>query len=824
MLNKPRILIILLLLISFASFSQSIINTSLSGIRYEKPIEFEIGGITVSGVKYLDQSVLISLTGLSVGDKLLVPGEKLTKAIEKLWAHGLFSDIKLSATKIEGNKIFLDFNLTERPRLSKFKFIGIKKHEADDLRDMVQFVKGSQITDNMINNATNSIKDFYIDKGYLNTEVNIVQIDDTSLVNNVIVNVNIDKKERIKIQEIYFDGNKVITDAKLRRTMKETKRKTWYNIFKASKYIEENFIVDKNSILGKYNEMGYRDANIITDSISVNDEKTVNLYITIEEGKQFFFRGLSWVGNSKYSDAQLSRVLGIAKGDIYNQSLLEEKIFIDEQGVFSLYQDDGFLFSSISPVEVLVDNDSIDIEFQVYEGKQATINKIIIKGNTKTNEHVIRREIRTKPGQLYNRSDIIRTHRELATLGYFNPESIGVNPIPNPVDGTVDIEYTLEEKPSDQIELSGGWGGGMLVGTLGLSFNNFSARNVFNKKAWLPLPSGDGQRLSLRAQSNGTFYQAYNMSFVEPWLGGKKPNSLTVSLYHTVQSDGTEKDNPDRRSIAITGISLGLGKRLKVPDDFFSLYNELSFQAYNLHHWTSFIFEEGQANNFSFKTIFMRNSVDQPIYPRRGSNFSLGLQITPPYSLLNGKDYSSLPDIEKFKWIEYHKWTFKASWFTRLAGDLVLNTKVNFGFLGYFNENARSPFEGFYVGGDGLSGYNLYGRETIALRGYDNGSLTNALGGNGNIYNKYTLELRYPISLNPQATLYALAFLEGGNAWYDFRDFDPFTIKRAAGVGLRIFLPMFGMLGVDWGYGFDEIPNQPTANKSQFHFVIGQQF
>ncbi len=824
MLNKIKILVILFILSSIGSYSQGIINTGLSGIRYDKPKEFEIGGITISGVKYLDHSVLIDLTGLSVGDKLLVPGEKLTKAIEKLWAQGLFSDIKLSATKVIGSKIFLDFYLAERPRLSKFNFIGIKKHEADDLRDLVQLVRGSQVTDNIINNTKNTITNYYVDKGYLNTEVKIIQKDDTTMVNNVILNINVNKNERIKIQEIYFKGNKVLSDGKLRRAMKETKRKTWYNIFKASKYIDEKFEEDKNAVLSKYNEMGFRDAKIVSDSISMNDDKTINLYLTIEEGKRFFFRNITWVGNSKYTDKQLSMVLGIKKGDIYNQSLLEEKIYIDEQGVFSLYQDDGFLFSSINPVEVLVENDSIDIELQVYEGKQATINNIIIKGNTKTNEHVIRREIRTKPGQLYNRSDIIRTHRELATLGYFNPENIGVNPIPNPVDGTVDIEYTLEEKPSDQIELSGGWGGGMLVGTLGLSFNNFSARNFFNKDAWLPLPSGDGQRLSVRAQSNGMFYQAYNMSFVEPWLGGKKPNSLTVSLYHTVQSDGTSKDNPDRRSISITGASVGLGKRLKLPDDFFSLYNELSFQAYNLNKWTSFIFEDGQANNFSFKTVFMRNSVDQPIYPRRGSNFSIGLQITPPYSLINGKDYSHMSDIEKYKWVEYHKWTFKASWFTKLAGDLVLNTKVNFGFLGYYNKDARSPFEGFYVGGDGLSGYNLYGRETIALRGYDNGSLTNSIGGNGNIYNKYTLELRYPISLNPQATLYALAFLEGGNAWYDFRDFNPFQIKRSAGVGLRIFLPMFGMLGVDWGYGFDEIPNQPSANKSQFHFVIGQQF
>jgi outer membrane protein insertion porin family len=459
---------------------------------------------------------------------------------------------------------------------------------------------------------------------------------------------------------------------------------------------------------------------------------------------------------------------------------------------------------------------------QVYEGKQARINNIIIKGNTKTNEHVIRREIRTKPGQLYNRSDIIRTHRELATLGYFDPEKIGVNPIPNPADGTVDIEYSVEEKPSDQIEISGGWGANMIVGTLGLVFNNFSSRNFFKKEAWRPLPSGDGQRLSVRAQSNGIYYQSYNFSFVEPWLGGRKPNSLSFSVFYTIQTNGYSKGNENRKSIYITGVSVGLGRRLKVPDDFFILEHELSFQRYNLNHWTSFLFEDGYSNNFSFLTRLSRNSVDQPIYPRTGSLFSLSLQITPPYSLFNGKDYSKLSDQEKYRWIEYHKWTFVASWFLRLVGDLVLNTKAQFGFLGYFNKDARSPFEGYNLGGDGLSGYNLYGRETVGLRGYENGSLTPDLG--GNIYNKLTMELRYPISLNPSATLYALTFLEGGNAWYDFTDYNPFGIKRSAGLGVRIFLPMFGMLGVDWGYGFDEIKGSPGANKGQFHFVIGQQF
>lgn len=823
----PRNSFFLILLLIFLSwipvsgqFTLGSKNTSLS---YETPKEYEIGGITVSGVKYLDQDVLIQITGLTVGEKLRVPGEKLTDAVKKLWNQGLFSDVVLSATKIQGDLIFLNFHFQERPRLSKFKFTGIKKHEADELKDdYVKLVKGGQVTDNLINSTIYAIKNYYVDKGYYFCDVSIIQTDDTTLLNNVILDIVIDTKKRSRISTIDIDGNQVLTDFKFKWAMKETKENRWYNLFKPSKYIESNIKEDKKTILAKYNSLGYRDAKILKDSMYVNPDSTLTLYMKVDEGNQYFFRNISWSGNTKYTNEALSQILDIKKGDIYDQSLLDEKIYMEERGIFSLYQDNGYLFSSVTPVEIQVENDSIDIEMQIYEGKQATINKIIISGNTKTNEHVIRREIRTQPGQLYNRSDIIRTHRELAQLGYFNPENIGVNPVPNPMDGTVDIEYTLEEKPSDQIELSGGWGYGQIVGTFGLKFSNFSTKNMFKKSAWSPLPSGDGQQLSLRAQSNGLYYQSYNMSFVEPWLGGKKPTTFTVSIYNTLSSDGSERDDPDRKFISTTGAAIGLGKRLKWPDDFFILYNELSYQHYELSQWSYFIFEDGIANNLNFSTEISRNSVDQNIYPRRGSTFSLRLQITPPYSLINGKDYASLEDAEKFKWIEYHKWSFKASWFSRIAGDLVLNTKINYGFLGYYNKDARSPFEGFYMGGDGLSGYSYYGRETIAMRGYDNGSMTPEAG--GNIYNKYTLELRYPISLNPQATFYALAFLEGGNCWYDFRDFNPFEIKRSAGVGMRIFLPMFGMLGVDWGYGFDDLPESPGSNGSQFHFVIGQQY
>src|SRR3989339_203435 len=808
------------------SLNAQIVTSTLPDFDYANPKEYEIGGITISGIKFLDQDVLINLTGLQIGDTIPVPGEDLTKAIEKLWKQNLFSDIKITATRTIENKIFLDFYLLERPRLARFSFNGIKKGEADDIREKINLVKGAQVTDNILMKSTNTIKSYFIEKGFLNVEVEIKQQDDTAMQNHIILDFDIKKNNKVKIFKVDFQGNTVFTERQLLRAMKNTKQKNGpgkYNIFRTSKFIEENFRDDKNKIIAKYNEKGYRDAKIVLDSVSKYDDRHVQIKIKIDEGHKYFFRNIAWVGNTKYKADILNAYLGIKKGDIFNQALLDEKLFIDQNGVSSLYLDDGYLFFSVTPVEVKVENDSIDLEMRIYEGRQAIVNNIIITGNTKTNEHVVRREIRTKPGQLFNRSDIIRSQRELAQLGYFNPEKLDVNPTPNMMDGTVDIEYIVEEKPSDQIELSGGWGANMIVGTLGVSFNNFSARNFFKKDAWRPLPSGDGQRLSIRAQTNGMYYQAYSASFVEPWLGGKKPNSLSVSVYHTIQTNGYQSIDSLKQFIHITGVSTGLGRRLKWPDDFFTLYNELSFQRYDLKKWSYFIFNTGTAKNLSFSTTFGRNSIDQPIYPRKGSMFSLSLNLTPPYSLLINKDWENLPALEKYEWIEYHKWTFSASWFTRLAGDLVLNTKANFGFLGMYNKKwGHSPFGGFTVGGDGLSGYNLYGRDVVSLRGYDNGSLTPDQG--GNLYNKLTMELRYPLTLNPNATLYALTFLEGGNCWYDFKNYNPFDIKRSAGIGIRIFLPMIGMLGVDWGWGFDDIPGKIGGNKSQFHFVLGQQF
>jgi len=607
--------------------------------------------------------------------------------------------------------------------------------------------------------------------------------------------------------------------------MKDTKIKHWYRLFKNSRYIEAKYHDDKKKVIDKLNEHGYRDAVITKDSVYTTGRKTLGVKIWLEHGTKYYFRNITWVGNTKYNSDTLTQFLGIKSGDIYDQSILEQRLFVDQNSLSSLYLDNGYLFFSITPVETQIINDSIDLELRVYEGKQATINRITITGNTKTNEHVIRREIFTKPGELFSRADIIRTQRELATLGYFDPEKMDVKPSPNPSDGTVDIEYVVEEKPSDQIELSGGWGARMVVGTLGVTFNNFSAKNFFKKEAWQPLPSGDGQRLSVRAQTNGIYYQAYSASFVEPWLGGKKPHSLSLSTYYTVQSNGLKKSDDKRQAMDIFGVSVGFGRRLKWPDDYFSLYNELSYQNYILKNYSYgylFSFSDGNSRNISFRTTFNRSSIDQPIYPRKGSLVSLSLQLTPPYSLLSGRDYINMTDKEKYKWIEYHKWTFNSNYITKLAGDLVLSTKVEFGFLGIYNQDyGPSPFEGYNMGGDGLVSYNLYGKETISLRGYGNGSISPLNG--GNIYNKFSFEVRYPLSLNPNATLYLLTFAEGGNSWNKFEEFKPFNVKRSAGVGIRIFLPMFGKLGVDWGYGFDEAV-RPGENHSQFHFIIGQNF
>ena len=609
--------------------------------------------------------------------------------------------------------------------------------------------------------------------------------------------------------------------------MKETKKKNAWRFYKASKFIEQNFINDKKNIIKKYNEIGYRDARITYDTVYLNQDNTLTIEMNISEGEKYNFGKISFTGNTVYTNEQLNQTLGIKSGDVFDQSILDMRLFGSGEGndLSSLYLDDGYLFFNATPVETSVKNKKIDLEIRIYEGKQARINKVNVKGNTKTNDHVIMRELRTRPGDLFKRSDIMRSQRELAQMQYFDPEAFDVKIDPDPVKNEVNITYILEEKSSDQIQLQGGWGAGRIVGQLGFTFNNFSTRNVLKKDKWDPLPSGDGQKFNISASSNGIYYQQYRMSFLEPWLGGKKPNSLSISLYKSISSNGQSGDA--RQAIELTGLTLGLGKRLKFPDDYFTIYNGINFQKYELiNSQTFFTFNNGYSNNISYDIRLGRNSVDQLIFPRRGSDFLLSLKLTPPYSLINKTDdYSSVSDQEKYKWIEFYKWNFKSSWFSAFTDKLVLATKIEMGLLGaYNNDLGIAPFERFYVGGDGLSGMGMVydGRELISLRGYNNNTVSPQTG--ATIYNKYTTEIRYAISLNPSSTVYALGFLEAGNAWDKFDNFNPFTMKRSAGFGVRIMLPMIGMMGLDYGWGLDELPLHPNANGGQFHFSMGQQF
>ncbi len=842
---KKITFLILLSLSSFLVKAQvSLGGDSLSLIDFSMPKEYEIGGITVSGAEHLDQSVLTLLSGLTVGDKVQVPGDKFSAAIENLWKQGLFEDIKITASKIQGNIIFINIGVLERPRLQKFSLKGMTKSEADDLREKIKLIKGKVVTDGLIASTKSKVSDFFIKKGYSDVKTEIVKDQIDKKDNSVVLLINVTKGDKIRIKDINITGNNSIKTWKLRRTLKETKCRRWWNPFNSGKLDEDNYEKDKKAFIAKYNEKGFRDAKIVKDSMYRVGVNRISFDLVVDEGRKYYFRNINWIGNSKYSSKTLSEVLNIKKGEVYDQSQLDAKLFSNPTGndISSLYMDDGYLFFNVSPVETMVSNDSIDLEMRIYEGKQAIINKITVVGNTKTNDRVILREIRTKPGQLFRRSDIIRTQRELSQLGYFDPAKMNVVPTPNPVNGTVDIEYTVEEKPSDQIELSGGYGGGRVVGTLGVSFNNFSGKNFFKKDAWRPLPSGDGQRLSVRAQTNGLYFQSYNISFTEPWLGGKKPNSLSVTTYYSVQSNGLTRKistdegkvvNPLRQSLDIFGVSVGLGKRLKWPDDYFTLYQELNYQYYTLNNFNSiFTFSKGYSNNIYYKAAIQRNSIDKPIFETRGSQISLTGQWTPPYSLFNNIDYASptLTDQDRYKFVEYQKYKFTAHFYTPItnkkgaegkeARNLILRTSVGFGFLTSYNTKAgQSPFERFYLGGSGLTGYALDGREIIALRGYDDQSLS---ASKGSMYiAKYTAELRFPVTLNPSATIYMLAFGEAGNSWNSAKEFDPFNVKRSAGVGIRIFLPMFGLLGFDYGWRLDDVPSNLGMQKGQFHFTIG---
>ncbi|NMC37231.1 MAG: outer membrane protein assembly factor BamA [Bacteroidales bacterium] len=806
---------------------------------YSSVESFTVGGVSVSGVRFLDTNALIGLSGLRIGQEVSVPGDEISSAVRKLWDQGLFSDVRISIIRQVADTIFLDISLQERPRISSIRYNGLKNSEAQDITEKINLPVGSQLTSYLINKSEKIIKDHFIEKGFLNIKVEFVQKDDPSQPNHIMLTIDVDKREKVKIAEITFEGNDNFPEKQLRRKMKNTKKKN-LNFFKASKYIDEKYLEDKESLYKFYNDNGYKDFRILKDSLYPVSEDRVALMIRVNEGRQYFLRNVDWVGNSVYKKEDLERVFNIEKGSVYNQSHIEDRLngFSGAQdAVSNLYQDYGYLFSRLTPVESKVENDSVDLEIRIFEGDQAYLNNIIIAGNTRTNEHVARRELYTLPGDLFSKDKIIRSIRQLGVLGHFDAEKINPTPLPDPANGTVDLLYKLEEKANDQFEISGGWGAGMLVGTIGVRFNNFAMRNFFKLKEWRPYPSGDGQSLNIRAQSNGRLYQSYNLSFMEPWLGGKKPNSFSASVYRSIMTNGYKKSNSNYGSMIIDGASIGLGKRLAWPDDFFSLYGELSYQRYKLNDYSyyRFLFSDGTSNLLSFTTRLTRFSTSPNlIYPRSGSTFTLSLQITPPYSLISGANMVGVSDKVKYNWIEFHKWLFKADYFYPISKDdkFVLNAKFAFGYLGHYNPDiGPSPFENFYLGGSGMTGYSLYGREIIALRGYTDGSLTptdsKTQAPAGNVYSKLTFELRYPVSLNQQATIYVLTFLEAGRAWYKLNEYNPFKMNRSAGVGLRANLPMFGLLGIDWGYGFDRVADPatyPDANKGQFHFVIGQQF
>jgi outer membrane protein insertion porin family len=809
-------------------------------IDYANPKEFVIGGITVTGAEHMDKNVLTLISGLSVGDKVQVPGQKISDAIKNIWKQGLFEDVKIRETKFEGDKIFLDISVVEKPRLAKFTFRGISKSDATDLRDKLKLVRGKVVTDFLLSDIKQTVISEYVSKGYSNVSVVVDEKADSNLANSVVLYVNIKRGERVKIEDIFFKGNTAISEAKLRHAMKNTKRKRWYSVFHPSKMIADDYAEDKQKIIEKYNSKGYRDAKIVKDTIYKSSvPNRLNVEITINEGKRYYFGNITWIGNSKYNSKVLSEILGIKRGDIYNSSLLNQRLNANPNGsdVSSLYMDNGYLFFQVTPEETRVQNDTIDLEMHIYEGNQARVNNVTVSGNDKTNDKIIMRQIRTLPGDLFKRSDVMRTERELAQLGYFDPEKMNVVPTPNPENGTVDINYVVAEKSADQLELSGGWGGGLgLVGTAGISLNNFSIANAFKKGEWRPIPTGDGEQLSLRFQSNGLPYQSLNLSFSQPWVGGKHPNSLTVSLFTTTESNGQPSSSPSRQSINIKGASLGFGLPLKFPDDYFSLLASINYQYYTVRNYGSiFIFNDGNANSLSGKLQLMRNSIDKPIFEEEGSSLKMSIEATPPYSLTflrQSQNYTDMPLTQKFKWLEFWKFKFTDSWYTRITNfkstegkqghNLVLYAKVGFGLMGFYNpEIGYSPFNRFYLGGGGLTGYSIIdGREIIALRGYNDGSLSPSTGAVS--VTKYTMELRFPISLNPQATVYTIAFLDAGNSWSALNQFNPFQLYRAAGVGVRVFLPMFGLLGFDYGWRFDDVYSTPGMQKSQFIFTIGK--
>ena len=839
----------------------SVFKTEAQKKELDAGIKYTINSITVSGEQNFNENTVIAFTGLKKGDQIYIPGEELSKITKKLWEQNLFSDIAFYVTNIDGNNVDLELYIVELPKLNEVTIEGAKKGKIKEIIKDNNLKTGTKITKNLLTTTKNYISNKYKDQGYFNTNVIISTtpfIDSTGAEIAKNMKIIIDKGDGVKIENINFTGNKDISEKKLRSFLKNTKKKSPLRFYKKSKYTEEGFEEDKARLVEKYKENGYRDARVIRDTIIINNKKSISIDIEVEEGKKYYFGDINFIGNSVYSNNVLKQYLGIQKGETYNGTLLQERIADDSEpdapDLTNLYQNNGYLFSQINPVEVAVRNDTIDFEIRIREGKEAYFDHVTVVGNTKTNDKVIYRELKTRPGQKYSKRNVVRTIRELGQLGFFDAEQLSPNfKNVDEANGTLDMEYSVIEKGSSQIELQGGYGGGGFIGTLGLSFNNFSLRNIFNKEAYQPVPMGDGQRVSLRAQASN-FFQTYSLNIVEPWLGGKKPVQLSTSFSHTIQylfNFQTRERDTDRRFL-ITGGSIGIAKRLKWPDDYFQLSQSLSFQHFDLKNYNTglFTFGNGFSNNLAYTIGFGRNSTDvNPIYPRNGSDFSVSAKVTLPYSAFNNVDYSALAaervelnqslqqnpdniditnriaeiDQTRFNWLEYYKVKVNATWFNTIVGDLVLRPKAEFGFLGaYNNDRGIPPFERFFLGGDGLGAFNLDGREVIQLRGYPNQALSPQDG--DNIYNKFSLELRYPVTLKQLASIYILTFAEGGASYNGFRNYDPFQLRRSAGAGIRIFMPAFGLLGIDFGYGFDPILGGTERNGWETHFIIGQQF
>ena len=886
---KRIVLFFMFLGLAFGAFAQETDTTKVEEpaevpvISYSTPPKkYKIADIKVTGIKNYDDFVLIGFSGLSVGDEITIPepGGAITDAVKRFWKHGLFSDVKILATKIEGDQVWLEIQLKQRPRISEVNYHGIKKGEREDLEARLGLRKGYQVTPNLIDRATTLIKKFFDGKGFKNVDVEILQKDDIAHEGEVIVDININKNEKTKIHKIHFEGNSALTDRDLKKAMKKTNEKfSLFNDWKSSileafstkKFTTEEYENDKKNIIEKYNEKGYRDAVLVEDSVVNYNEKRVDIFLKVEEGDKYYLKDINFVGNTKYPTEQLLYILGMKPGDVYNQKKLNERLTTDDDAVSNLYYNNGYIFFGADPVEVDVENDSISLEVRIQEGPQATINRVIINGNDRLYEDIVRRELRTKPGMLFSRDDLMRSTREIAQMGHFDPENLVPQPIPDPDNGTVDIQYNLVSKANDQIEFSAGWGQTGIIGKLSLKFTNFSVANLLHPGENYRgiLPQGDGQTLTISGQTNAKYYQSYSVSFYDPWFGGKRPNAFSVSAFYSRQTDISSRYyndaymnsyynsyysgmygygmynygnynnyenyyDPDK-SIQMWGLAVMFGKRLKWPDDYFQFTAELSYQRYILSDWQYFPVTNGKCNNLSINLTLSRSSIDNPIYPRQGSEFSLSAQLTPPYSLFDGTDYSKYStsnqdDMNKMhKWIEYHKWKFKSKVYIPLMDPIavkrtpVLMGRVEFGLLGHYNKYKKSPFETFDVGGDGMTGYSSYATESVALRGYENSSLT-PYGYEGYAYARLGLELRYPLMLETSTSIYALTFVEAGNAWHDVNKFNPFDLKRSAGVGVRIFLPMIGMMGIDWAYGFDKVLGSKQYGGSQFHFILGQEF